>query len=93
VGEMLVKVWNFPEDISRVIRYYADPFHSEACAFAAVVYAAVHIAFDLEQGKDARYIAETLNPDVAKVLNMHEDTLIEKIETYRELINEAKGYI
>jgi HD-like signal output (HDOD) protein len=93
VGELLAKVWNFPEDISRVIRYYADPFNAQACAYAPVVYAAVHIAFDLQQDKDASYIAETLNQEVAKALNMPAETLINRIETYRELANQAKTYI
>lgn len=94
VGEVLAKLWNFPEDISRVIRYYAEPFHAQACVFAPVVYAAVHIAFDLEQEKEAQYIAETLNPDVAKVLNIKEiNAFAEKIESYRGLVYEAATYL
>ena len=37
VGEKLAKHWNFPEEISRVIRYYTDPLNKEACDLAPVV--------------------------------------------------------
>lgn len=94
VGEKLAKRWNFPEDISRVIRYYTDPLSDAACDLAPVVYVAVHIAFDLESGKPPQYIAETLSNDVAAKLNL-EDTkaLAERIETYRIFVTEAKSYV
>lgn len=34
VGENLAKHWHFPEEISRVIRYYTDPLSKEACRLA-----------------------------------------------------------
>lgn len=94
VGEMLAKLWNFPDEILRIIRYYADPLNSEACSLAPVVYASVHMAFDLEAGKEAKYIAETLNFEVAKELSIGDiDALTERIESYRGFVSEAKTYL
>lgn len=94
VGENLAKHWNFPEDIQRVIRYYADPLNEQACDLAPVVYAAAHIAFDLEQGEEAQRIAETLATDVAATLGLDDlEMLEERIESYRVYVAEAKNYI
>lgn len=94
VGEKLAKHWNFPEEISRVIRYYTDPLNKEACALAPVVYVAAHIAFDLESTQQSQYIAETLSMDVAEKLGL-EDTnaLVERIDSYRVFVAEAKDYL
>lgn len=51
LGKKLAKHWNFPEKISRVIRYYTEPLNENASSLAPVVYTAAHIAFDLESGK------------------------------------------
>lgn len=94
VGEKLAERWNFPEDISRVIRYYTEPLNEQACALAPVVYAAAHIAFDLEAGKEADYIAETLNPDVATQLGYLDlPALAESIDSYRGCVAEARSYL
>jgi len=94
VGERLATRWNFPEDISRVIRYYTEPFNENACALAPVVYAAAHIAFDLEAGKEADYIAETLNEEVATALGYDDAAVLaEEIESYRPYVAEAKTYL
>lgn len=94
IGEALAEKWNFPEEILRVIRYYATPLEAEACVLAPIVYTAAHIAFDLEFGKEATYIAETLEPDVAKQLGLTDvDALTETIEACRALVPEAKSYI
>jgi HD-like signal output (HDOD) protein len=94
VGEMLAKYWNFPEMILRVIRYYADPLHQNACVLAPVVYVAVHIASGLEANKDAEYIAETLNPKVAKKLGWDNVNDVKtKLAPYVILVDEAKAYI
>ena len=94
VGEKLAKHWNFPEKISRVIRYYTDPLNNAACDLAPIVYVAVHIAFDLESGKETQYIAETLSMDVATQLGIEDkEALAERIETYRIFVSEAKGYV
>ncbi len=94
VGEKVAKLWKFPEEILHVIRYYAEPLHPDACNLAPVVYTAAHIAFDLEQGKEPRYIAETLNADVAKRLTLTDiDYLSDKIDTYRHYVAEARSYM
>lgn len=94
VGEMLAKLWNFPEDILNLIRYYTEPFSEHASKTTKVIYAAVHIAFDLEVGKEAAYIAETMDFEVAKALSLDDtDELIERIESYRGFVSEAKSYL
>jgi len=94
VGEKMAKHWHFPEEISRVIRYYTDPLSKEACDLAPVVYVAAHIAFDLESKQEAQYIAETLNEDVAATLGLDDaEALAERIETYRVFVDEAKAYL
>lgn len=94
VGEKLAKRWNFPEEITRVIRYYTEPFDEKACILALVVYAAAHIAFDLESGKEADYIAETLNADAASHLGLDDlGDLATRIDSYRPYVAEAKSYL
>ena len=94
VGEKLAQQWNFPEDITRVIRYYTEPFDEKACELAPVVYAAAHIAFDLEYGNAPDYIAETLDQDVADKLGFSDQAaLAERIEGYGALVQEAKSYL
>jgi HD-like signal output (HDOD) protein len=93
VGEQLAKRWNFPEDIQRAIRYYADPLDSKACALAPIVYVAAHISFGLEMGSEANYIAETLNPDVINALELNHIAWAERIESYRDLVQEAESFI
>lgn len=94
VGEILAKKWNFPLEIQQVIRHYVEPMHADATDYAAVVYAAVHIAFDMAHGKEPSYIAETLNPDVRDKLAWHGTQLLaEKIEDFKPLIAEAEQYI
>jgi len=93
IGEELAKRWSFPEEIQRVIRYYADPLNPAACSLAPVVYMAAHISFGLESGEDAQHIAETLNLDIAKALKIEPAGWPEKIESYREFIKEAESFI
>jgi HD-like signal output (HDOD) protein len=94
VGEKLAKHWNFPDDISRVIRYYTDPLNTYACELAPVVYVSAHIAFDLESGKAAPLIAETLNMEIASTLGIDDtEALIERIEGYRDFVAEARNYV
>lgn len=94
VGEKLAQQWNFPDDITRVIRYYTSPFDEKACALAPVVYAAAHIAFDLEFGNSPAYIAETLDEDVAQRLGLNDATaLTERIAGYTVFVQEAKSYL
>lgn len=94
VGELLAKRWHFPEEIQQVIRRYVEPMHAEATDYSAVVYAAVHIAFDMAHGKESSYIAETLNPDVRDKLAWHGTQLLaEKIESFKPLVTEAEQYI
>jgi len=94
VGEMLAKHWNFPEVILRVIRYYSEPLNTNACKFAPVVYVAVHIAYQLDQGIDPQSIVDTLDPDVLAVLKIGDQKeLVEKIATYQTFVEEAHSYI
>jgi HD-like signal output (HDOD) protein len=94
VGEMLARHWNFPEVILRVIRYYSEPFSENACNLAPIVYAAVHIAYHLEQDVEAQTVAETLNSNVLAALKFKDvQTLSEKIETYRAFVEEAHSYV
>jgi HD-like signal output (HDOD) protein len=94
IGEILAKMWNFPEEILCVIRHYADPFKADACSLAPVVYAAVHIASDFEQDKTADVSAETLDVSIAQYIRMTEHSaLSEKIESYHHFVVEAKSYL
>ncbi|HAF01517.1 MAG TPA: histidine kinase [Methylophilaceae bacterium] len=94
IGEMLARHWNFPEMILRVIRYYADPFNENACPLAPVVNAAVHIAHGLETGKEAQFILDSLNANVAKKLGLADlQEFLVKVETYQSLVEEARAYV
>ncbi len=93
LGEVLANRWNFPGEISRVLRYYATPLDQKACDMAPIVYIAVHIASGLEQGETAKHIAETLSADVAKVIKWDESEWVERIESYRGLVSEAEAFI
>jgi len=93
VGEELARRWNFPQEITRVLRYYATPLNKEACDLAPIIYMAAHIAFCLEHGEEAKHIAETLNIEVAKVLGVDRIEWIDRIESYRDLVKEAEALI
>lgn len=93
VGAELAKRWNFPEDIQRVIRYYADPLDPLACDLAPVVYMAAHIAFGLENLENAKHIAETLDVDVVKALGQDRIEWIDHIDACRGLVSEAESFI
>ncbi len=93
VGEELARRWNFPDEICRVLRYYATPLDKGACDMAPIVYMAAHIAFGLEQGEEAGHIAETFNVEVAKKLNVEPVAWVEAIESYRSLVKEAEAFI
>lgn len=93
IGEELANRWNFPGEISRVLRYYATPLDKSACDMAPILYMAVHIASCLERGEDAAHIAETLNADVAKALSLDKTEWIDRIEAYRGLVKEAEAFI
>ncbi|MDO9282820.1 MAG: HDOD domain-containing protein [Methylotenera sp.] len=93
LGEALANRWNFPGEISRVLRYYATPLDQNACDMAPIVYIAVHIASGLEQGEAAKPIVETLRADVAKVIKWDEIEWIDRIESYRGLVGEAEAFL
>lgn len=93
VGEELAKRWNFPGEISRVLRYYATPLDKNACDMAPIVYMAAHIAFCLEHGEEARHIAETFNVEVANALKVDRIEWIDHIESYRGFVKEAEAFI
>jgi putative nucleotidyltransferase with HDIG domain len=93
IGAELAKRWNFPEDIQRVIRYYADPLNPLACPLAPIVYTAAHIAYGLEAEEPPETIAQTLNPQVITALDIQLDTLIEQIESYAAFLAEAESFV
>lgn len=94
IGEMLAKLWNFPEEILCVLRHYAEPFKAGASAFAPVVYAAAYIASEFEREKTAAEIAASLDIEVAHALKWSDvDALAERIEHYRMFVQEAQSYL
>jgi HD-like signal output (HDOD) protein len=94
IGEMLAKMWNFPEEILCVLRHYVEPFKAGASEFAPVVYAAVYIASEFEREKTAAEIAASLDAEVMQALNWNDaDALIERIEHYRIFVQEAQSYL
>lgn len=93
IGEELAKRWNFPDEIQRVIRYYATPLEPQATELAPIVYMAAHIAFCLEHREEAKHIAETLNPAVSNKLGIDKIEWIDRIEGYRGFVAEAEAYI
>ncbi len=92
VAEEIANHWNFPGEISRVLRYYATPLDKNASDIAAIVYMAAHIASCLEHGEEAESIVESLNAEVAKALQV-DYQWIERVESYRGLLKEAEAFI
>lgn len=92
-GAELAERWNFPEDIQRAIRYYADPSNHKACKLAPAVYIAAQIASGLEHDKKASQIAETLNPLVACSLGINPVEWVSRIESCHSLLAEADSFI
>lgn len=94
VGEILAKLWNFPEEILCVLRHYADPMKDKDCLLAPVVYVAVHIASGFEQHKSDEDIAISLEPAIAQYLNINDSILFaNQIEGYRQFVAEAQDYL
>ena len=94
IGEMLAKMWNFPEEILCVLRHYAEPLKDKDCILAPVVYAAVHIASGFELGKSVEDIATSLDPAIAKLLNItDQQAFAEKIGSYQHFVHEAQDYL
>lgn len=93
VGEELARRWNFPDDIQRVIRYYANPLDQNACELAPLVYLAAHIAFGLERGDSSEAIVAAIDPDVAQVLKIDVEVWAEKVANYGPLLAEAESFL
>lgn len=94
IGEMLAKMWNFPEEILCVLRHYAEPLKDEECILAPVVYAAVHIASGFELEKSSEDIAVSIDPAIAKLLNINDQrAFAEKIASYQHFVHEAQNYL
>ena len=94
IGEMLAKMWNFPEEILCVLRHYADPLKDKDCILAPVVYVAVHIASGFEQHKTAEDIASSLDPMIAKYLNINDQqAFASQIDSYHHFVAEAQDYL
>lgn len=96
IGEVIAKLWNFPEAILCVLRYYAEPLKVEACSctLAPVVYVAAHIALGIEQGKSAHDIAIALDTSIAQRLSIHDTQVFAaSIESYHQFVQEARDYL
>ncbi len=93
IGAELAKRWNFPEEIQRVIHYYADPLNPNACDLAPIVYMAAHIAYDLEAGEPVEKTASTLNPAIASALNINLEELPEHVEGYKVFLTESDSIL
>lgn len=91
IGEELALRWNFPSEISRVLRCYTAPLDKAACGIAPVVYVAAHIAQGLVRGDEANLIAASLNAEVAQHLKFSDDDLLAAVEHYRDLLLEANA--
>jgi putative nucleotidyltransferase with HDIG domain len=93
IGEELANRWNFPREISRILRYYATPLDKGACELAPIVYLSAHIATGLLRGEDAFAILESLNAEVARALGIEESIWLERIEGYRSMVQEAEAFL
>ena len=93
IGEELANRWNFPREISLILRDYAKPLDKSACELAPVVYVSAHIASGLERNENAAHIANNLNADVMTMLNMDKAEWADRIEAYRGLVKEAEAFI
>jgi len=93
IGEELANRWNFPGEISRILRYYATPLDKNACELAPVVYVSAHIASGLERGEEAAAILESMNAAVAGALNIEKGGWVDRIEAYRNLVKEAEAFL
>lgn len=89
IGAEIAKRWNFPEQIQLAIRYYTEPFNTNANDTSAIVYLATHIAYEHAAGLNAAQIAASLNDEVAESLKIDRDKLAESIDEYKALINES----
>lgn len=69
ISEALANRWNFPSDLSRVLRDYATALDKGASDMAAIVYLAVNIAYRLQHGDTAQMIAESLDAETADAAN------------------------
>ena len=94
IGEMLAKMWNFPEEILCVLRHYAEPLKDKDCILAPVVYVAVHIASGFELEKSPEEMAASLDPAIANLLHItDQQAFAEKIESYQHFVGEAQSYL
>ena len=93
IGAELALRWDFPSEISRVLRYYATPLDKAACAVAPVVYVAVHIAQGLVRGDDTNAITASLDTEVLQRLQLGGVDWQSSIEHYRSLLQEANAMI
>jgi HD-like signal output (HDOD) protein len=93
VGERLAKRWNFPTEIQSAIRHYVDPLNPDAGILSSIVYVAAHIAFGLEKGDEAKYIAETLDPDVMQRLGFDRIEWIDRISEMKNMVQDVQRYL
>jgi HD-like signal output (HDOD) protein len=93
IGEELAIRWSFPQEIARVLRYYATPLDNSACTVSPIVYAAVHITQGLARGDAADIIADGLNADIVLRLHINSDEWLASIERYRGFLAEANAMI
>lgn len=93
IAEELANRWNFPHELSRILRYYATPLDKSAGELAPVVYLAVHIAGGLERGDSAQAILQSLNTDVAHALNINAAEWEGRMSAYQALVQEAEALL
>lgn len=93
VSEALARRWDFPTEISRVLRFYATPLQKEANATALIVYIAAHIAHGLMNDEAPDAILESLGEGFAETSHLDRVQLVTEIEAYRGLVAEAEALI
>ncbi|MDD2833407.1 MAG: HDOD domain-containing protein [Methylotenera sp.] len=93
VGEALAIRWNFPSEISHVLRDYATPSSQHVTGLVVIVYLAVHIAQGLTQEANVEEILQNLNAEIMQSLGLPSEDWITRIEAYRELASATEMYI
>ncbi|PKO46760.1 MAG: histidine kinase [Betaproteobacteria bacterium HGW-Betaproteobacteria-22] len=93
IGEALAIRWNFPSEISHVLRDYATPSHQHVTGLVVVVYLAVHITQGLTQGAAEVDILQNLNAEIIESLGLQSEGWLNRIEAYRELASATELFI
>lgn len=84
VAEELAVRWQFPAEISKAIRWYAEPLVPEAGLLAAVLAVASAVTLGLEAKLDSQAIADSLDDAVLTRLSLERDDCLWRIDACRE---------